>query len=239
VTRGKLLGSWKHGQLRFCARDSHYHAWNLGLGLAGLLLIATAWCSFTNTNFLYLIYLFCSYLAAQLLIQRRHLKLVAFVLLLFFVLYSPFPAPRLPDQLEVLAAGISNIGTPVPPGTTRHYRFIMSGLAERRRECGAFQHGDIYVQGANLVPTLRTDHGELSYQEVDPHYSTQRLHARIKLDSDPLNELRVSLTNPQEIPLTIFRGPEISGSILFLDGIYMIFNTDRCRVVLHAQRTDQ
>jgi 2-polyprenyl-6-methoxyphenol hydroxylase-like FAD-dependent oxidoreductase len=59
------------------------------------------------------------------------------------------------------------------------------------------------------------------------------------LDSDSFNELRVSLTNPQEIPLTIFRSPEISGSILFLDGIYMIFNTDRCRVVLHAQHTDQ
>jgi hypothetical protein len=51
--------------------------------------------------------------------------------------------------------------------------------------------------------------------------------------------LRISLTNPQKVPLTIFRGPEISGSILFLDAIYMIFNTDRCIVVLHAQHTDR
>jgi hypothetical protein len=205
----------------------------LFFALAGVGAAVAAWHTEWNRNLWYLVYLCCTYLAVQLLTRKAYAQATAFFLFLFFLVYSPDPPPDLPEVQETFSF---QTAASIPPGATRRYRFKTEALRSRQSECGPLQNGDIYVQGLNLAPVLQAEPGVISDQVFEKFYPPlMLLHARIELPAELPSTIRVSLANPKDEPIAVFRGPELSKGRLYPDAVYLIFSTRSCVLVLHAQ----
>ena len=191
-----------------------------------------AWGTGQNVNLFYLVELSCTYIALLILIHQPSFRFGIFILVLFFVFYSPNPAPSRPAVREVLTEGLV-----VLPNTQQTYRFLVNGLADRQTECGLFQHGEVHIQGENLTSLkLQADRGLISQQEIKPFYRESRLKARLEFPGQfPPKELRLVLLNSQQDQAIVRRGAEISGSTIYPDAVYLVFVTDRCVLVFHGR----
>jgi hypothetical protein len=204
----------------------------------GLIIAAVAWGTGANTNFLYLVYLYCTFAAFYILARTLRTRLVLSIFFLFFLFYTPRVLPALPEVKERFSLAHSTGGLKVPPGETRTYQFPLAPLAERERECGPLEHGDIYIQGDHLTPTLTSDRGSISEQVVAKFQALVTLRGRLRLPGELPRELRVSLHNDQDHEMTIYRGPEHSKSRPYPDAVYLLFNTAKCVLVVHSHNIE-
>jgi hypothetical protein len=211
--------------------------------LAGLAAVAVAWTFKINTNFLFVVYLFCSYAIVQLLLTRLPLRVGLLALFLFLLFYSPKPIPALPEQNMLAGEPWQSVGRDLPAGATRSYRFMLAPLRSRQEECGSLQRADIYVHGkpadGDLLPILSIDGGTISEQTHSPFYNKLIvLRGRAEFAGRLPDEVHVKLHTRGEKPFTIFLGPEIANARVYPEAVFMKFDSPECRIVVHANPVD-
>lgn len=138
------------------------------------------------------------------------------------------PLPPRVDVHKGYANGIRDI----PAGQRLKFRFVLTDIERRRKECGSLE-AYVVVTGANLGTLDISVNSEpptiTALLKASPFHDLVRAYIPADIASP------VDLVLETKYPIGLFRGPEVAGDTAYPDAVFLAFGNRKCRVVYHAR----